>query len=98
LYGSQPPTLLNIFNDRERKDLQMSRHLAVAAVLAIGIVSGLTLAAFIGEAFSQTPAPRQVASMGASEGTAWYLDLSSRRIVACRMRSEGIGCTSEQMP
>jgi hypothetical protein len=76
----------------------MSRHLIVALALALGIALGQTVDFFIGEALSQTAAPKQVAAMGASEGVAWYLDLSGRRIVACRMRSEGIACTSKEMP
>ena len=76
----------------------MSRSLLFVVVL-VGCVLVGEVVSFIGEARSQTPA-RQVASLGASEGVAWYVDLSSRKIVACRLRSDpaALACSAHDMP
>lgn len=76
----------------------MSRSLLLAVALLASLLVGQALS-FIGEARSQTPT-RQVAPLGASEGVAWYVDLSSRKIVACRLRSDpaALACSAHDMP
>lgn len=76
----------------------MSRSLLFAVVLFASLLVGHTLS-FIGEARSQSP-NRLVAPLGASEGVAWYVDLSSRKIIACRLRSDpaALACSAHDMP
>jgi hypothetical protein len=76
----------------------VSRSLLFVIVFIACVFLG-GIASFIGEARSQTPA-RQVAPLGASEGVAWYVDLASRKIVACRLRSDPVtlACSAHDMP
>jgi hypothetical protein len=81
-----------------KKGIAVSRSLPFVVVLVASVIVG-GVVSFIGEAGSQAPV-RPVAPLGASEGVAWYVDLSSRKIVACRLRSDpaALACSAHDMP
>jgi hypothetical protein len=78
----------------------MSRSVPIVLVLAAGLLLIEGVRDFIGEARSEPGVARQVAPLGASEGVAWYVDLTSKRIVACRLRSDPatLACSAVDMP
>jgi hypothetical protein len=78
----------------------MFRPVSLLIALGATLLGLQFLGTFIGEARSQSPAARQVAPLGASEGVAWYVDLTSRQVVACRLRSDPatLACSASAMP